>query len=137
MAEFLFRKMAKDAGKADLFLVESRATSTEELGNPVHPGTKRVLDRLGIDCRGKVSEQITRAECDAADLLIIMDERNRRALAPFLGNNVGKVKKLLAFAGEDRDVADPWYTGDFETTYRDVDKGCRALLQELLRSIEP
>ncbi|MBP5288568.1 MAG: low molecular weight phosphotyrosine protein phosphatase [Clostridia bacterium] len=131
MAEYIFRDMAEKAGCGARFSVESRATSTEELGNPVHPGTRRVLNRLGIDCRGKYAEQITKSDCDRADLLIIMDERNRRGLTPFIGNNQGKVKKLLEYAGEDRDVADPWYTGDFETTYRDVDKGCRAMLKAL------
>ena len=131
MAEYLFRDLAARRGYGDRFSVESRATSTEELGNPVHPGTRRVLDRLGIDCRGKTARQITRTECDEADLIVIMDEKNRRGLLPFLGENGGKVRKLLAYAGEDRDVADPWYTGDFEATFRDVDKGCRALLRTL------
>lgn len=134
MAEYIFRDMAAKAGMADRFIIESRATSTEELGNPVHPGTRRVLDRLGLDCRGKAAEQITRKECDEADLLVIMDERNRRGLLPFIGKNAHKVKKLLSYAGEDRDVADPWYTGDFETTFRDVDKGCRALLESFAAS---
>ena len=134
MAEYLFRDLAVKGKTADRFYVLSRATSTEELGNPVHPGTRRILDRLGIDCRGKVARQITRDECDEADLIVIMDERNRRGLLPFIGDNGNKVKKLLEFAGEDRDVADPWYTGDFEATFRDVDRGCRALLKSLADS---
>ncbi len=133
LAEFLFRDLAEKQGFGDRFSVQSRGTSTEELGNPVHPGTRRVLGRLGIDCSGKTARQITGAECDGADLIVIMDERNRRGLLPFIGDNAGKVKKLLAFAGEDRDVADPWYTGDFEETYRDVNKGCRALLRFLTK----
>ena len=132
MAEFLFRDMAEKEGAAHRFEISSRATSTEELGNPVHPGTRRVLDRLGMSCRGKTARQITRDECDRADLIVIMDENNRRGLAPFIGENGGKVKKLLSFAGIDRDVADPWWTGDFETAYRDVSLGCRALLRSCL-----
>ena len=133
MAEFLFRDMAKKAGAAERFEIISRATSPEELGNPVYPGTRRILDRLGIDSSGKVSELLTRLDCDRADRIIIMDERNRQRLGPFIVDNAAKVKKLLSFAGEDRDIADPWYSGDFEATYRDVSKGCAALLDECLR----
>lgn len=131
MAEFLFRRKLEEKGLSHQFSVISRATSTEELGNPVHPGTRRVLSRLGIDCSGKRAQQITRAECHEADLIIVMDERNRRGLAPFVGNNAHKIKSLLSFAGEHRDIADPWWTGDFEETFRDVDRGCSALLRAL------
>jgi protein-tyrosine phosphatase len=131
MAEFLFCHLAKKKGVADRFSVSSRATSTEELGNPVHPGTREVLGRLGISTAGKYAQQITKKECDEADLLIVMDENNRRNLRPFLGNNGHKVSTLLSWAGKSRSIADPWYTGNFEDTYRDVLEGCTALLEKL------
>ncbi|MBQ4036818.1 MAG: low molecular weight phosphotyrosine protein phosphatase [Clostridia bacterium] len=133
MAEFLFRHLAEKKGVADRFHIISRATSTEELGNPVHPGTREVLGRLGISTKGKYATQITKKECDEADLLIIMDERNRRNFRPFLGENEHKVRTLLSFAGLEGDIADPWYTGNFEDTYRDVLLGCEALLSELTK----
>ena len=131
MAEFLFRDMAEKKGASDQFEITSRATSTEELGNPVHPGTRRVLDRLGISCKGKYARQITRSECDAADLIIVMDRHNRRNLAPFIGNNGHKVSSLLEWAGLDRDISDPWYTGNFDDTYRDVVTGLEGLWKAL------
>jgi protein-tyrosine phosphatase len=123
--------MLKKENRTGDFTVCSRATSTEELGNPVHPGTRRVLDRLGISCKGKFAQQITKKECDVADLIIIMDENNRRNLSPFIGNNAYKVKTLLSYAGLDRDIADPWWTGNFEDTYEDVKLGLNALWKEI------
>ena len=132
MAEFLFCKMLSDHGMSEEYNVISRATSTEELGNPVHPGTRRVLARFGIDCSLKKSTRITPEECDRADYLIIMDENNRRNLRPFLRDgNEKKVRLLLSFAGEERGISDPWYTGDFEETYNDVQKGLDGLLLTL------
>ena len=133
MAEFLFRDMAEKRGVGDRFEVISRATSTEELGNPVHPGTRQVLSRLGISTAGKYAQRITKKECDDWDMLIVMDRNNRRNLAPFLGNNAHKVATLLSYAGLDRDISDPWYTGNFEETYEDVKSGCEALLKKLLK----
>ena len=131
MAEFLFLDMLKKEGLSEQFSVCSRATSTEELGNPVHPGTRKVLSSLGIDCSGKYSQRITCGECDGADYIIVMDRNNRRNLAPFIGNNGHKVSSLLSWAGEERDISDPWYTGNFTETYEDVKKGCEALLKKL------
>ena len=131
MAEFLFCDRAKKMGIADRFSISSRATSTEELGNPVHPGTRRVLDRLGIDSSGKYATQITKRECNEADLIIVMDRNNARNLRPFIGENGHKVFPLLSFAGEDRDISDPWYTGNFEETYRDVVLGLDGLMKFL------
>lgn len=133
MAEFIFKDMLEKKGLTKDFAVSSRATSTEELGNPVHPGTRRVLDRLGISYKGKFAQQITRKECDDADLIIVMDRNNRRNLAPFIGENGEKVHSLLSFASLDRDISDPWYTGDFEATYKDVLQGCTALLKNLTK----
>ena len=131
MAEFLFRDMVKKAGRERDFSITSRATSCEELGNPVHPGTKRVLDRLGISCKGKYAQRITAGECDEADLIVIMDENNRRNLSPFIGKNSHKVFSLLSFAGLSRDISDPWYTGNFEETYADVKLGLDALWEQI------
>jgi protein-tyrosine phosphatase len=131
MAEFLFLDRIRKEGIAHCFEVTSRATSTEELGNPVHPGTRKVLSSLGIDCSGKFSQRITAAECDEADYIIVMDRNNRRNLWPFIGKNEHKVSSLLSWAGSDRDISDPWYTGNFEDTYRDVKEGIEALLDQL------
>ena len=131
MAEFIFKDMVKKEGMEKEFAISSRATSTEELGNPVHPGTARVLDRLKISYKGKYAQQITKEECSAADMIIVMDKNNRRNLAPFIGENSHKVSSLLSFAGKDRDISDPWYTGDFDATYRDVVEDCTALLKTL------
>ncbi|MBR2616156.1 MAG: low molecular weight phosphotyrosine protein phosphatase [Clostridia bacterium] len=131
MAEFLFRDTVEKAGRGRDFSISSRATSTEELGNPVHPGTRRVLERLGIDCGGKYARQITKGECDEADLIIVMDRNNLRNLRPFLGNNGPKVSTLLSWAGLDRDISDPWYTGNFEDTYQDVKLGLDALWKKI------
>lgn len=133
MAEFLFRDMVEKKGVADRFEVISRATSTEELGNPVHPGTRQVLSRLGISTAGKYAQRITREECDGWDMLIVMDRNNLRNLTPFIGNNAHKVTTLLSYAGLDRDISDPWYTGNFEETYQDVKLGCEALLKKLIK----
>lgn len=136
MAEFLMKDMLKKEGLEREFSVFSRGTSTEELGNPVHPGTRRILNNLGISCDGKYARQITKEECQKADMLIIMDERNRRNLAPFLqSGQEEKVFTLLGFAGLDRDISDPWYSHDFESTYRDVLLGCTALLKELKKRV--
>ena len=135
MAEFLMKDMLKKEGMEKDFSISSRGTSTEELGNPVHPGKRRILAGLGISCEGKFARQITREECQNADMLIIMDERNRRNLAPFLGGQSEKVFTLLSFAGIDRDISDPWYSHDFESTYRDVNLGCTALLKELKKRV--
>ncbi len=132
MAEFVFRDLAEKRGAAETFFVRSAATSTEELGNPVHPGTRRILAQHGISTAGKVSVRITKNDCDSFDHLVIMDENNRRNLAPFLENNGHKVSLLLNWCGETRAIADPWFTGNFEATYRDVLRGCTAMLDKLL-----
>ena len=132
MAEFLFRRLLEQKGLDDRFEVFSRATSTEESGNPVHRGVRPILDRLGIDYSAKRAQRITRAECDRADLIVAMDHNNLRNLKPFLGENSHKVSLLLSFAGLDRGIADPWYTGDFDETYRDVSLGCEKLLEHLI-----
>ena len=134
MAEFVFRDLVEKRGLSHRITTASAATSTEEIGNPVHPGTRRKLKEHGIGCAGKTARQLTRRDYEEYDMLIGMDEYNMRNMRHMLGGDPdGKLVKLLGFCGETRDVADPWYTGDFEQTWQDVLRGCTALLDELCR----
>lgn len=130
MAEFVLKDMAKKRGLSDVLYVESAATSTEELGNPVYPGTARVLREHGIGgFEDKQARQLKASDYDNFDLIIGMDEENMRNIRRMLGDDpAGKVYKMMEFAGSNRNVADPWYTRDFETTYEDVCDGCVGLL---------
>lgn len=133
MAEFVFKRMLSDRGISDRFLVESRATSAEELGNPVYPPARRELMRHGISCDGKYAIQLTRLDYDKYDLIIGMDSANMRNMHRLFGADpMDKIKKLMEYTDRGGDVADPWYTGNFEVTYRDVCDGCEALLKTLL-----
>ena len=133
MAEFVFRDMVQKQGLGDRFSVASAATSTEDLGNPVHPGTQRRLAREGISTRGKTAVQLTRRDYQRYDYLIGMEQRNLSGMLRILGSDpAGKVHRLLDFTDRPRDIADPWYTGDFDRTYDDVVEGCRGLLEHLL-----
>ncbi len=132
MAEFILRDMLKKRGLSERVTVASSATSTEEIwngvGNPVYPPAKRELSLHGLSCEGKRAVQLTRADYDRYDLFIGMDSANIRNMHRILGGDPqGKIRKLMDYAGGG-DVADPWYTGDFSITYRDIEKGCRALL---------
>lgn len=132
MAEFVMKDLVEKCGKADDFLIESRATSTEEIGNPVHQGTRRKLAEHGISCSGKRAVQLRRSDYEKYDLLICMDDWNVRNTLRIIGSDPqNKVRKLLSFAGESGDIADPWYTGNFDETYDDVLRGCTALLEKL------
>lgn len=130
MAEFVLKDMVARRGLADEFEIESAATSTEEIGNPVHPGTVGELRRHDIGgFEKKRARQLRRDDYDAFDLIIGMDEANMRNMDRMLGGDpAGKLRKMMEFAGSARDVADPWYTGDFDATYEDVCDGCRGLL---------
>lgn len=129
MAEFVMKDLVAKRGLADRFHIESAATSAEELGNPVHPGTRRILEGLGIDCSAKRARRLRKADYDEFDLIIAMDSQNMRNMDRMLGDDPDhKLHKLLEYAGSDSDIADPWYTGDFETTYDDVNAGCHGLL---------
>lgn len=137
MAEFVMKDLAERAGITDQLYIASAATSTEEIwngmGNPVYPPAKAKLGEQGIDCEGKRAVQLTRADYGKYDYLIGMDSTNIRNMFRMLGGDPeGKVYKLLSFAGSDRDIADPWYTGDFDATYADVTEGCTGLLNMLL-----
>ena len=132
MAEFVMKDMVKKAGLEREFVIASAATSTEEIGNSVHPGTRRKLREAGISCEGKTARQITRRDYEEYDLLIGMDMANFRNMRrAWNGDPEGKVHLLLEYAGTSREVADPWYTGNFEATYADVVAGCEGLLKQL------
>ena len=138
MAEFVFRDMLKRRGLDRTFTVSSCATSSEEIwngvGNPVYPPARAELKLHGIDCGGKRAVQLTRDDYGKYDLFIGMDGANIRNMHRIFGSDPeNKVKKLLSYADCDRDVADPWYTGDFKATYSDVVSGCEALLEMLLK----
>ncbi len=133
MAEYIMRDMCRKRGITDI-VTASAATSTEELGNGVHYGTRSVLDRLGIDCSDKRARRITRGDYDEYDLLIGMDTANIRNMTRYWGDRDHKIHKLLDFtARKNEDVADPWYTGNFERTYLDVKEGCEGLIEAILR----
>ena len=132
MAEFVFKKMVADRGLSAEYIIASSATSTEEIGNDIHPGTKRTLQKYGVPFSRREAVQITRADYDKYDFFIGMDTANIRNLGRIFGADPqNKVKKLLDFTPRGGDVADPWYTGNFEETWRDVNEGCAALLEEL------
>ena len=126
------RDLVRRAGLEDRFLIASAATSGEERGNPVYPPARRKLAEHGISCAGKTSRQLTREDYGAWDLLIGMDTDNLRGMGRICGGDPeGKLHLLMEFAGRSGDVADPWYTRDFDTAWSDIEKGCRGLLHRL------
>ena len=158
LAEFVMRDLVRRCGLAGSFSIASAATHDDEIGSPVHPGTRAVLEAQGIDCSGKAARRLRRADADEWDLFVYMDDENERHLSRIFGSDPEtKCVRLLAFApgaglvGEDgkvlpdaqdaraiaqaganaADVADPWFTGNFDDTYRDVRAGCGALLEAL------
>ena len=136
MAEFVFKDMVKKAGLESDFYISSSATSTEEIwngiGNPVYPPAKRELERHGMSCEGKRAVQLKSSDYSEYDYFIGMDSMNIRNMNRILDDKDGKIYKLLSFTEASKDVADPWYSGDFETTYNDVYNGCEALLKYIL-----
>ena len=151
MAEFVMKKMVRDLPTtlssgtsltAADFEIASAATSTEEIGNPVYPPARRMLARHNIDCSGKTARQMTYADYEHYDYIVLMDQNNLRNLRWILprdiyeretGNAPRKISLLMEWAGKNRDVADPWYTGDFEATWRDVNEGCKAMLTSICK----
>lgn len=132
MAEFVMKDMVRKAGLEDNIYIESAATSREEIGNDTHPGTKRKLTEAGVPFTKRRARQVTKADYDEFDYLVIMDQNNYRNLFRIIGDDPEeKVYKLLDFAGKDRDIADPWYTGNFDDTYEDVVEGVDAFLDYL------
>lgn len=133
MAEFVMKDLVAKAGLESQFHIESAATSTEEIGNPVYPPARRKLREHGIDCSGKTARQLTRTDEERFDLFIGMDCANLRNMRRICPNAEGKFHLLLDFTQRPGDVADPWYTGDFEATWQDVLEGCRGLMEYLSR----
>jgi protein-tyrosine phosphatase len=151
MAEFVMKHLVGEAGRAGEFYIDSAATSREEIGNDVHPGTRRKLREVGIACGHHASRQMGPADYARFDYIVGMDEENMAGMYRLLSGEKGfgwgwdavsaaeaakadpdgKVSKLLAWAGISRDVADPWYTGNFDATYDDVLLGCRAMLEQI------
>lgn len=134
MAEFILRDMVKKQGREEEFVVVSSATSREEIwgerGNPVYPPAKAELEKHGISCDGKYAVQLKKSDYDKYDLFVCMDSANVRNAIRILGaDEKKKVKKLMSFTGSNKDVADPWYSGDFEVTYKDIYQGCKAIIE--------
>ncbi len=133
MAEFVMKKMVEEAGVSHLFEIASAATSTEEIGNPVYPPARRKLAEHGIGCEGKTARQITRGDYRHYDHIIAMDRNNLRNLRRVIGEDIdGKISLMMDYTDRPGDVADPWYTEDFDATWRDVEEGCHGLLRQLL-----
>ena len=135
MAEYVMRDLVRKAGLEGQFQIASAATSREEIGNPVYPPARRKLAEHGISCGGHAARQLRRADYGEYDLLVGMDQANLRNMRRICGGDPdGKLHLLLEYAGRPgQEVADPWYTGDFEATWRDVLAGCQGLLEEIQR----
>ena len=126
MGEYILKDMVKKAGLQDRFEIASAAVSREELGNPVYPPARRELQKHGISCDGHAAHQINRRELEYYDAIYYMDESNARYLRRLFGADAEKCRPLL-----DREVADPWYTGDFTATWNDIVEGCQKIMEEL------
>lgn len=140
MAEFIFKDMIKRAGLDDKFVIESSATSTEEIwygvGNPVYPPARAELASHKIDCGNKRAVQLRRDDYDKYDMFIGMDSMNIRNMYRILGDdNEEKICKLMDFSKRGGDVSDPWYSRDFKTCYKDIYDGCEGLLEKLINQI--
>ena len=132
MAEFVMKDLIRKKGASERFEIASAATSTEELGNPVYPPAKKILAEHGISCSGKTARRMTEVDYSYYDYIIAMDRNNLRNMTRFVGNDPDKkVSLLMEHTSTHRDVADPWYTGDFQQTWEDVNEGCLGLLKEL------
>lgn len=133
MAEFVMKDLVSSAGLSDRFDIASAATSTEEIGNPVYPPARRKLAQYGISCDGKTARQLTKRDYSTYDLLIGMDSANMRNMHRMCGGDPEhKMHMLMDYTSRPGDVADPWYTGNFDATWRDVSEGCQALLDSLM-----
>ena len=134
MAEFVMKDLVEKAGITDIE-IGSAGTSSEELGNPVHYGTRQKLAQHGISCNGKFARQMNRQDYEKYDLLIGMDNANIRNMHRICGGDPDKkIRRLLDYTKRPGEVADPWYTGDFEETWSDVLEGCQALLNKILEN---
>jgi len=138
MAEFILKDKVKKLNLQDEFYISSSATSTEEIwgnvGNPVYPPAREELKKHGITCEGKRAVQVKKEDYSKYDMFLVMDRFNLVNLLKIFGQDKdNKVKKLMSFCNEDSDVADPWYTGNFEITYNDIDRATDELLKELIK----
>lgn len=132
MAEFVMKDLVSKARLTDKYYIESAATSTEELGNEVYPPAKRKLAEHNISCKGKTARQMTRSDYDRFDLLIGMDQWNIRNMNRICGGDPeGKIRMLMDYTNRPGEVADPWYTGNFEATWQDVLLGCQCLIDNI------
>ena len=135
MAEFVMKHLVREAGLSNEISVTSKALHRDEIGSDTHRGTREVLRAHNIPFEKRRATLMTAADYSAFDIIIGMDTENMHDLDRLTGGDPdGKVRRLLSYIGVDRDVADPWYTGNFEATYRDVDAGCRALLKDLTKN---
>lgn len=135
MAEFVLKNMVKEKGIESHFYIASAATSTEEIGSPVYFGTRNKLKEYGIATDGKYAVQLKKSDYKKYDYLLGMDQRNIVNMKKILGGDPeGKIKRLLEYTKNARDIKDPWYTGDFDETYQDVYEGCKELLDYILSS---
>ncbi|MDO5785639.1 MAG: low molecular weight protein-tyrosine-phosphatase [Eubacteriales bacterium] len=132
MAEFYMKSLIEEKGLSGKFEIASAATSAEELGNPVYQPARRKLAEHGINCKGKYARRMHRDDYIYYDLLIGMDQQNLRNMRRICGGDEeNKIHSLMEYTGQPRDVADPWYTGDFDATWCDVSEGCNSLLEYL------
>jgi len=137
MAEYVLQDMVRKQHLENRFHIESAATSREEIGNDVHYGTKKKLAEQGVSCPKRRARQVAKADYNTYDYLLIMDGNNHRNLMRILGSDPeGKIHGLLDFSDRPRDIADPWYTGNFDVTYDDVVEGCEAFLRHLRKTGE-
>ncbi len=135
MAEFVLKDMVKQKNLSEQFHIASAATSREEIGNTVHRGTRKILEGLGISTKGKRAVQMTMKDYKEYDYIIAMDQRNVVNINRIIGSDtLGKVRRLLDYTYFPRDIADPWYTGDFGQTYDDVYQGCEALMMDICKN---
>ena len=132
MAEFVMKDLVAGAGRQGDYYIESAAVSTEEIGNDMHPGAKNELRRRGVPFERRAARQMTKADYDRFDLILLMDGWNVRLAKRILGSDPdNKVKLLLEYAGRPgEDIADPWYTGNFKETYEDIISACTELLKQ-------
>ena len=136
MAEFIFKHIAEINGTSPLFEVASAATSREEIGNDIYPPAKHILTMHGIPFNSRSARQMTKADYDYYDHIILMDGNNIRNFTRMFGEPSSKVKLLMSFTDRPGDVSDPWYSGDFETAYSDIHEGCVGLYNFLLKDAE-
>lgn len=133
MAEYVMKDLVEKSNLAEEFYIDSAATSREEIGNPVHYGTRQKLKEKGIFCGDHRARQVTKKEYEEYDYILGMDSWNMKNMMKIFGNDAdNKIHKLLDFSSSPRDIADPWYTGNFEITYNDVSEGCQELLNYIL-----